>query len=362
MEKLNEKMEKIRNIFYNIDFNEFENIILFSLQKTNDLDKIKEIIIQYYNINSKKLYYNYLDFDIIDNLIKDYIEAYYTLNIRNQYVYSKTYFYSHITNKSNLIYDLESQKINEAYKNRTYSIHDNFVELHDEASDDIDASKNQDVSKDNSGALEYRRKYGHLHKETNYLISTKQEAANEIARYRRLNQSNIYIEKNVEIIYIYKLINKIIKRIIKIIDKINYIKFNIQAILKNKIFYDKRIEYINRKMKGKLKFRKIKNFLVYVQKFLFSQNYCYFKIRNYSNDSDVGKINNESKKYYDEFNYIIPLKYCFGCFNTHEYSYIQDELIKNSKVNIEDIQNELMFINKKHFKKDTVLGGDFGFD
>lgn len=350
----NEIMKDVRNDFYFIDFNEFEKVILDSYYRENnhDLDLITDILLLKYDFNGDHLKYNFLNFENVKQLLKNYVESYYVIYIRDQYVYSKSKIYSHITNKMNLEYDLNWTKIKEAYWNKNYVIYDNFVELIDEASDDIGAGNQYEDRKDESGAKEYRRKFGHIHREKNYMITTKQDSSDEIARYRRLNQSNIEIENKVNVIGNFKKINYFINKTISFVDSFNRFRFKLLAIFRGIIDSDERDQFVNVKLKGKIFGRKLEYKFTFLQKFLFSKSYCEFNCNIYQKEEDVGKENTNSKHYYDDFTFIIPLKYCFGCFNTHEYSYIENELIKNSKIHFEDLEQALMFneVNKSYFK------------
>ena len=355
----NDIMDRIRRIFYDIDFNEFDNIILYLYyeKKIYDLDKITLEILKYYNYNGYTLRYNYLDFKTIKTLFKEYIESFYVINIRDQYVMSKTYIYSHITNKSNIEYDIDMTKINYAYANKNYAIEDNLIEVIDEATDDIGAAKQYDDMNDESGAKEYRRKYGHIHREKNYMITTKQDSSDEIARFRRLNQSNIEIIEKVKIIGKYRTVNYFIEKIYKYIEKYNYIKFFIKAILKGLFNKEKRNEYINYNFKKKYRGKKLQYKLNFIQEYLFSLAYCKFKTKVYSNEDDVGKENSNSKIYYDQFNFVIPLRYCFGTIQIHEFSYIQKQLLSNSNVKYQNLKEKIMFNynNYNYFKNKTSI-------
>ncbi|QVK17353.1 hypothetical protein KHQ81_10875 [Mycoplasmatota bacterium] len=350
----NEIMKEVRNEFYFIDFNEFEKVIsdCYYRENINDLDLITDKLLLKYNLFGDYLKYNFLNFESVKQLIKNYVEAYYVIYIRDQYVYSKTRVYSHITNKMNLEYDLDWTKIKEAYRNKNYAIYDNFVELQDEATDELGAANQYEDMKDESGAKEYKRKYGNMHREKNYMITSKQDSSDEIARHRRLYQTNIEIVNKVNVIGNFKKINYFINKILSFVDSFNRYRFMILALLKGIIDVDEREQFINVKLKGKVFGRKLEYKLTFLQKFLFSKSYCEFNCNIYQKEEDVGKENTNSRHYYDDYTFVIPLAYCFGCFNTHEYSYIESELIKHSDVHFEDLQQALMFnrVNKSYFK------------
>lgn len=342
--KNQETIDDIQKIFYFIDFNDFDNILFTEfLNDNNDFNDLTNIILNLYEFNGDHLVYDFLSFKKVKQYIYDYIEAFHTLNIRQQYVYSKTFIYSHITNKANLKYNLEWTKIKEAYKNKRYGIYDNFVELIDESTDDLGAGNNFDDIKDETGAKEYRRKYGHLHREKNYFITTKQDSTDEVKRFRNLTQSNIEIIEKVNIVGSFKMLNYLLNKLKGIPDTVNNIRFNIIAVFKGLIEDEKRLPYLNRKNKSTQFGKKFQNKIYYIQKFLFSQSYCSFKTNIYLNEQDVGKENSKNKIYYEPFNFVIPLRYCFGSFNTHQFQYIQDELINNSTLKLDDLDKSIMF-------------------
>lgn len=364
---LHDLMDKIKLKFPKLNFNQINYIIDKNLLKDKtdkislnyDLELIADLIIDFFDLDSDSLNYSFIDFKSVKQFIIDYTEAYIILNYRNQYVFSKTSFYSHITNKNNYELDLSWLKIKEAYENKNYVLQKFSVQLIDEATDDMGAELNKKDIDDESGSKEFRRKYGHIFKETSRLITIKQDSTDEVARYRRLYQSNIDIIDKVKVVKNYPKTNKFINRFIDLINSfyINY--FNLKGILKRILNKDDRSSYIDFNLNRPLKLKRSISKLKFIQDFLFSQSYVKFDTNVYADEDDVGKENTASKKYYEPFTFIIPLKYCFGSFSTHEFSYIQDELIKNSEKTLDDLDLSLLFAKEdtKYFKNET--GGSY---
>lgn len=360
--KNNKIMEDIRDILYYINFNELEYIIIDQFTNDNqDLNYITDVIIDYFELDGNRLYYDFLEFKPIKQLIYDYVEAFYVVNIRQQYVYSKTYVYSHITHKPNLKYDLNWTKIKEAYNNKNYSIFDNMIELIDEYSDDFGYGNNWNDIKDETGAREYRRKYGHLHKEKNFFIYTKQDSSDEVKKIRNLTQSHLYITEKVKVVNNFSLLNNFLQKLYELPNKINIYRFTIQAMIKGYFTKEKRESYIDYKLKETKFGKKFQYKIFTIKRFLFSLSYCQFIIRNYYNEEDVGKENTENKHYYDPLRFVIPLKYCFGTFTRFEFNYIQQQLIENTNIDFEDLIESTMFPKNKRYFDEPIeqIGGVF---
>lgn len=354
--KKNQKiMEDIRNILYYLNFNDVEYVILKSYEDgINDLNDIANIIISLFDLDPDHLYFDFLEFKPLKELIYDYVEAFYVVNIRQQYVYSRTYIYSHITHKANIKYNLEWTKIKDSYKNKNYAIYDNIVELIDEYSDEFGAGKNWEELKDESGAREYRRKYGHLHRERNYFIYTKQDSSDEVKKYRDITQSHLQIVDKVSVVGNYLVFNKFLNLLYNLPNKINNFRFNLLAIFKGYFSYDQRQSYIEYKLKGSRFGKKFQYKIYTIKRFLFTQSYCQFNIRHYRNEEHVGKENTENHLKYEPVKFIIPLRYCFGTFTRFEYNYIQKQLLENSELEFEDLIEATMFIDndKKFFEEE----------
>ena len=153
---------------------------IFNEHPYPDFDQLTEAIMDAHKLKGEGLHYNMVGQVKIQKLILDYIFGLYVLNVRNNYVQSKTPFYSNVTHNFSLGLNIEWLKIREAYKNKDYAILDWMVILIDELTDEAGAMTYMDDLKDLAGAKEYRRKFGQIHQERNRMISTKQDVMDEV--------------------------------------------------------------------------------------------------------------------------------------------------------------------------------------
>lgn len=353
IQKNQQIMEDVRNVLYHLDWNQVECFILEAYDHgIRELDQLANLVLSFFSLDGNQLYYDFLEFKPVKELIRDYVEAFYVVNIRKQYVYSRTYFYSHITHKSSLVYDYDWIKIKESYRNKTYAIFDNMIELIDEYSDEAGYGKNFEDMKDESGAREYRRKYGHLHRERNYFIYTKQDSSDEVKKYRDITQSHLQIVEKVKVVGAFPVLDRLLAWIYDFPSRINYFRFTLMAFLRGYFTLERREPYLENKLKSNQFGKKLQHKVYTIRRFLFSHSYCQFNIRHYYEAEHVGKENHDGWIYYEAVRFVIPLRYCFGTFTRYEYNYIQKQLLHRSEIDFEDLIESTMFPdeNKKYFE------------
>lgn len=354
IQDLQELLEDTKKILYKFSFNEIDDILIdyylsFTYKdKENypDFDYIVDLLIDHLEIESKTNIYNFIGNIGSRKLLIDYAQALFVLNIRNNYVQSKTPFYSHITGTYNLELNLDWLKIKEAYKNKDYAILDWVVILIDEITDEASASEWQSDVKDISGAKEYRRKFGQIHQERNRIISTKQDILDEIKKYRNLTHSHIQIDEKVSTTGNYNFIYNFVEKWFKLqlffnkqYQKVKYLfirkKFN--KISFNDYYYWYLNEYNITRRKS--------NYLYYLKQFLKSIGYNRYYGRILKRAEDIEKVTADVEEFY----FFIPTIYCFGTYDTHLYKSMQTDLINISNSITKEIIPEL---NPKFFEEE----------
>lgn len=345
--------DKTRSIYHKIDFNAIDAFLFdyFSeFENPKSFDQVVDILLEIFNLENT-VESNYISISTLKKNFKDYAKAFHAYYIRNNYVASKTRIFSRITGKFNLEYNTEVQKINESVLTGDYNIGDYLVELADEHTDEYGSAKYYDDIKDESGAKEYLRKYGHLHRETNRFITTKQDVADEIKKYRKLTQSNIDIQEKVNIVGGYQILKKVLIFPLKIL--LFIVKFStifiprVFSLIVNFFKFKKKKElipyykYCDIKMSEVSFKRTLKNIIYYVDSFFNQFSYCVYETKLFYKESDVDKVNSDALT----FKFFIPITYCFGTYDTFEFNYLQDELLENSN----DIMHETK-LSKNTFK------------
>jgi hypothetical protein len=411
---LQDLIEKTRKIFNKINFNELDSILdqefsklepgTLSFNNQQTFDDLTNLIVTHYDHHK---YFN-LRYSIIFNFtsnkktyqyLEDYVFAYFVLNYRKNYVMSKTPFYSHVTGTMSYIYDIEQTKIHKAYELRNYAIYDYMIELIDEASDEIGANKRFEDVKEEDGDKDYRRKFGQIHQERNRQITTKQDVKDEKKKLRSLTQSNLWLPERVEqrgtsrfiikaiefvlsifyffyniimvripFIFYFKTENKmikIVKYIFLIITIIMTIFNNNMMIILFLIFlkfnpgeeYLSYYEYHYKRINIK---RTIDRFVLHIDWYLFSIGYNKYIVLNYYSEEDVKK---RDPMCFEKLDFIIPIIYCFGTYDSWFYKTIQKELLNESTTQSKEsnwFKKDKYFVNEEEKESDSI--DDYSFE
>lgn len=369
IQDIQELIEKTKMIFPNLDFNEIDNLIMnyyskFTFKNKDDFpdfDLIANQIILLNDLDPKSYINNFIGNSNVNKLILDYCQALFAINVRNNFVHSKTPFYSHITGKFNLEFDVEWMSIRNAYKNKKYAIYDWTVILIDEVTDEAGSGNFHESLKDLSGAKEYRRKMGQIHQERNIIITTKQDVLDEVRKYRNLTHTNLLLEDRVSTVGNYYFIYSFIKKIISIylfihkhlVVKLKYLKQ--KYVKKNKVcnfgeFYE---FYCNKTSV----IRNSNNYLYYLKEFLTSIGYNRYYGKVLKRAEDIDKVSADTEEFY----LFIPTMYCWGTYDTHLYKSMQTDLIKKSEVISKEIVPELdphFFEEESNNSQTEDKGGD----
>ena len=353
---------EVQKIYAFIDFNELDQMILNAFQELESSSEFEtkhveasENILKFldkkYNLDLEKtLVYNFYSSKTSLKYLTDYIYSFYVLNLRRNYVQSKTKFYSHITGNVSYKYDVKHQKIHTAFNEKDYSIYDYMIELVDEASDEIGASKRYEDVKEEDGDKDYRRKFGQIHQERNRIITTKQDVKDEIKKFRTLTQSNIYLPFKVE----QRGQNKWIYNIIEFIYNVKFFFYKLFIVWLPfrlaKLFThldDDYEEYQQAQWRSINYRRKQYNKLLHISWYLKSIGYNKYEIWDYPDENDVKKSN---KEYFNRMIFYIPIKYCFGTYDTHHWKNIQRELLEHTKT---ESCEDNWFINMPYFEQSS---------
>lgn len=348
MQEIEEQMNRTKIILNHINFNEFNELAMQafeSYQETPDFDEITRVFLKYYHMNGRSIHYDMIGQVTVEKLILDYVFALWVTRIRNNYVQSKTPFYSHITGTYNMKLETDWMKIREAYQKKSYAINDWMVLLIDELTDEAGAMEYLNDTKDEKGGKEYRRKFGQIHQERNRMITTKQDVMDEVKKYRNLTHSNLVIDEKVQMVgnfmWIYRIIEYFYKQRISMlcfikvfpkffIRKIRWVfSFIPKKMMKKPIddspVYSDYVEIYRDHVGG---YRKIENKLYYIKQFFKSVGYNRYAGFQLKRAEDIERSTSER----DEFILYIPTVMCFGTYDTHLYKDYQTDLIKRSEV------------------------------
>lgn len=355
IQEINELLDRTMKIFKMIDFNELHNDLIKKFDESEhkpypEFEVITDEILIKYKLNGEALHFNMIGNIKVRKLILDYIFAYYCLMIRNNFVQSKTSFYSNITHQFSINLNTDWLKIREAYKSKDYAILDWMVILIDELTDEASAMSYLSDIKDEQGGKEYRRKFGQIHQERNRIITTKQDVMDEVKKYRNLTHSNLILEDKVSttgnhmwIFHIIKFFNQMPERLLKIfiiIPRFLFRKITFRFIPYHQIYkyYHDKVGWI----------RKQESKLYYYKMFFDSIGYNRYSGYILKQAEDIER----SKADRDLFTIYIPTIYCWGTYDTHFYKDMQIQLLKNSNTK-PDIENP--FVKKTFFEPKESL-------
>ena len=355
MMKVQDLIDTVRKIYKNLDYVMIDNLINDEFNLKPDYPEfdliLEKLVIHLESLDfvpRKSVIFNFFSSKTTMNYLEDYIFAYWVLNYRNNYVQSKTPFYSHITGNMSHFLNVEDFKINESFGSQSYSINDYMVLLIDEVTDEQGAQKRLENVKEDDGQKDYYRKFGQIHQERNRLITTKQESADQIARLRRLTQSNCWIDEKVSQYGSMRLLLALITSffnifyffysIIFVVIPFAFKKLTRKTDITLEDYKDVHYRSINLK-------RKLDNKLLYIDWYLFSMSYNKYVIHIYDKADDVGK---HDTTLFKKHVLIIPIYMCFGTYETHFWKNIQKEQLQNSTVRSKETN---WFHRDKYFEK-----------
>lgn len=331
LNKLQNKLHETKVLLQKVNFNDVDKFIEDRLTDSlNNALKINfkslaEEVLEKFELNDS-LIHDFINIKRIIIVIEEYVEAYFYLYYKYNFVYSNTKHYSRITGKFNQVYDVNNQQIFNSYLKKSFDLDRYSVELIDEASDNDSAMKWREM--EDTGSKEYRRKYAHIYKETNRLISIKQDSSDEVKKYRNLYHSNFYLDHKPLLRNTFSAVRKII---FKFIDFKVFI-FNIKEWFKYKLKrkknhldneaygYDYEKEYNYNKSNYQ---RKMDTKKYYYEMFFKSCGYLVFQVKDYYKEDDIGSRSSDT---FEETIMYFPVIECWGTFDHTEFSYLYDEL------------------------------------
>lgn len=360
LQRIHDLMKQYQSYLNKIDFRQFnDRVYQLILEKgIKQVYEITDAIMDEYQLGDVPVY-NYLTFTSMREMTKSYVIAFASM-VRNNFVASKTRFYSRVTNTMNLDYEITQQDIYNVIKSGDYFIEDYLVEVIDEAQDDNAAELWREQEK--TGRKQYRNKYRHIHEQNNRMISIKQDESDEVRKQRSLYQTNLKLVDGVQVKFIYRFVFNILQWIYRIEDA-PYRIFRLRLpymfyYLKHLLSYDKYSfdAYCEARYDKPSITRDVDHNLMFLKWFLESLNYNVFTVQLAEDTDDLGK---ESKT--ETFKLVIPSIYCFT-YPRFEFNQIQTDLL--SKSNKDGSVERNLFKNPEFFnieKEKEVISDDIQF-
>lgn len=359
---INNKILETKTILYRLNFYDIDKKIEDFYKQELTSDEAFQILYQDYILFLTGSYNNYLTLVQTKSIFEDYIYIKYRL-LNNHFWLSNTKVFNRITNNYGIYYDDTMISLKDNYLNNDFSIPNFCVIMEDEKLNNSKISTNwQKVASLDTGTSTFFRLQRNASKGSIYYLSTAQEAGRVVKEERQIFTSFIYV-KSLKVVGQFYFISKYIQ----FLRKIN------QAILKLRVFFinnkKARIKYHNISILDRLKykfygldvpavnieiinefidkksiylgneniFKKIDFIYLKILSWLFSKSYLAYDVEIYLKAEDVGKNNNEFNTYSKSCKFVLPTKYCFGTGDTNYWSFVFDNLRKNSKIRFEDL-------------------------
>jgi len=330
-----------------LDFNKI-NVVLMRMsedafmtpEKAFNLFKDKLVDYLYIKTDTElldKVYFNGVNTVTYEVLMKEYIENSLALYRRN-FVFANIKYRSNVTGEK--AYDLKGEdfKVKQRYWKQDYSLRRHSVFFYDESTLDPDKLNLnwQEKSKVDDGTIEHLRLFRHFYKGTSFYVTTLQNVGRLNKSERELFNTIIKIESMNELCYS-KTLKSFAKFLYRWNERINQIK----------------IKFISKKKRAVLdncitKYKVRKKKILYLMDILNSKDQIVYNIRLYNRTKQA---ENETRDY-EEARLIFNKQDCFGCIDTHEFSYNYDASLEQSKktpeVKLDDstLENKIELANR----------------
>ena len=349
---LNQRLQEIELILKEINFSKLRNKLeLLNLDLDSYLKKFNFVIGDFiqsddfgeclYSHDLNGSYFDFLKYQDKIELLKEYIYLYLHLKRKN-YVFSNVRMFNHFLSSYSFEFDNSWIKLKE---NQDFPLLENSVFVED---DKLIFDSNIGTMKklyQDSGSDLFFRLFGHLFRETSYYICTVQDINRWIKLEREIAQTFIHVFSS---------------NVVGNYPKINWFLQACESVLKfiyNRLhWFVKREEYFEKNNFFKKVFYKIHQ----LRKKLFSRSFVRFDVGIYTDIDKVGKEIKDDDQMSFYYSFVIPVPYCYGSVDTHEFHFLYDYLYNRSKLKYKDLKqteikgDEIDYILKKYDEKNST--------
>lgn len=337
LRKLNEKSENIIITFPDVDFYRL-NELIDQLVIDGQWESAEKVYDEFFG-NMDGVYFDFLNVKSFKKQMIDYIDYYFILNYRMNFIISNFYVFSRLTYTPSKLLPEKALEIKNLFKNMNYCLDRCLVILKDEQNvENGNVNSNSKEAKTN-GEKEFLSLVRQLYEGMLFVIKTKQVFEDEYIGARRLETARLDMNSCDEIIKDFKGTKKLIDKWLAFLRFIFEFKYNF--ILSS----DKRAEM---KRKAYLKinwYRKKENFWNGVKTYLTSLGLIVLDV-----DITLGKKTQENVRLY------FPLKEGYGAYETHDYACVRKEMAKMGKNSfVDQVENERFETEAKIKQKSSFL-------
>ncbi len=289
------------------------------------------------------VYDNHIRVASYEALMNRYVVAFVRM-ADNNFTMSKFDYVSRISGLKARQFFPEYISIKNVYQNKKYSLEQYLVIVDDEKGfDDRDSHSHARLAKDADGTIDWFRLIGQLYQENLYYITNLQSVVELNAKDRRLATS-IPDTSGVRVAGGFPFFIACIRLSMDFVEKLeesySKIRYRDPLVRENYLLNPNRFKSII--------FR-----LLNAKNKLFSKYYLIYDSRFYDFADDVGKRNTEASQYYDQFNCVFPLRWCWGTYDTHEMKFIHEVLLRSSSISLKDVEDFTSESSRNEYEKKT---------
>lgn len=326
-DKLNDRLNNIIDNYVKLDFNNINDYLDNYFNNLGNKKYDNETLYNELFGAMSGTNFDFLNMRSIKKDLSDYIDFYYILNFRCNYIISNFYVFSRVTMSVSKVLDQQTLELKNLYKTMNYSLDRALFIVNDEQN--VENGNVNSNSKDmkTSGRKELLSLIRNIYEGLTEVITTKQIHEDEFIGTRRLEVTKLDVNDCKTIIYNFQYLHNLIDKWLKF--KYWLFGFWYMFIPMKK----KRERKIDEKYKkANNKYRKKVFFWTGVKNFLNSQGLLVINV-------DI----TENKKTTEGVDLFFPLKFGYGTYDTHDYSCVRKELEKMSRTSFIETENNIRF-------------------
>ena len=243
-------------------------------------------------------------------MLEKYLKRVWILNVRSNYVLSKTSFFSPIVGENASHLDPSSLELRNVVNKRNYQFDIANIVFDDEKSiDSGNVYSNQKKIK-LSGKKEHRALIRNAYEGLSYEVTTKQYDEDEIKLERKQLDASLNIRSRREINH-----SLLIVKVLKVIYAILLFPRKIIYFFSN---YDEKMDKFK---KSCCWLRNFEKWIDDIENIIKSKGFIVVYCRSYYDPDDVGKQNPEL---YERLKLVLEKELCYGSIDTHEWKALAD--------------------------------------
>lgn len=332
-EKLQQRLDKIISCYVEFDF----NVINETLDKyfESGINYSTEYIYLEMFKGLKGVSFDFLNMRSVEKDLKDYIDFYYILNYRNNYILSNFHIFCRITLTNSKFLDNDTLELKNLYKTMNYRLDRALIIVRGEMNVENGNVNSNNKEMKTSGIKELYSLIGNMYEELTSIITDKQINEDEFIGTRRLEVTRLDMNSCNEIIYNFDFLQKCIDKWLKF----QYWLFT----FKYKFIFSKRRrnEKIERSyLKANNRYRKKEFFWNGIKSFFNAQGLIVINV-------DI----TENKKTTENVELVFPVKYGYGTYQTHDYTCVHQELSRISKTSFIESEDNIRFDSPQKIKQ-----------